>query len=256
MKQLFTCLMMIWTLQSNLLAQLPINNQENPCKAKFINNSSGNLYFRTAVQNFISPNFYLPCGAGTTEDNPVWWKFKTLGNKATFKITTTKCIAGSADKGTQLTLWTAANCNVNPRYDTCHTFYEGILVVTYSTSPDSLYFWQFDGIGEAQCSFDVMFNPAEFQSIVATNDKQENSLKMKVLNNLSEDKITVLLPIIAQKTEISLFNSQGQKVLSENNFSILDERYIEIPVAHLPKGIYIIEAVLDGKRIVEKFLKE
>jgi hypothetical protein len=101
-----------------------------------------------------------------------------------------------------------------------------------------------------------MFNPAEFQAIVATNDKQDNSLKMKVLNNLSEDKITILLPIIAQQAKISLFNSQGQKVLSENSFSIVDEKHIEIPVAQFPKGIYIIEAILDGKRIVEKFLKE
>ncbi len=121
-----------------------------PCTATCIDVNKSSITGRQPNQNGVSPNLNLPCGSGTTEDNPAWWIIRPSGNKLTFSITTSNCVPGAGGSiGVQMTIWEGDNCGSVTAID-CVVGTSGIL--TTSVSPCKVYYLQIDGLAECQCN--------------------------------------------------------------------------------------------------------
>ena len=107
-KSLFSVLLLL-SIATSLRAQLV---EGTPCTATCIDVNKSSITGRQPNQNGVSPNLNLPCGSGTSEDNPAWWIIRPSGNKLTFSITTSNCVAGGCGLGVQMTIWEGDNWRV------------------------------------------------------------------------------------------------------------------------------------------------
>lgn len=126
----------------------------NPCTATCID-PSGKITGRQPNQNNVSPNQNLPCGSGTSEDNPAWWIIRPAGNTLTFSVTTANCVAGGCGLGVQMTLWEGDACGSVTAID-CVVGTSGTF--TSSVTPCKIYYLQIDGLCECQCNVTLTYD--------------------------------------------------------------------------------------------------
>jgi hypothetical protein len=124
-----------------------------PCTATCLDPTKSTITGRNPNPNNQSPNLNLPCGSGTTEDNPAWWILRPSGNSLSFAITTSNCVGGGL--GVQMTLWEGDNCGSVMAID-CVVGTSGVL--TTAVTPCKVYYLQVDGISESQCNVIVTYD--------------------------------------------------------------------------------------------------
>ncbi len=150
--------------QQNAIAQLLENT---PCTAVCLDVTKGSINGRMPAVNGLSNNKFLPCGSGTSEDNPTWFSFRPTGNSVTFSIIATNCSGGGCgdDAGVQATIWaegqdgcndlTAVQCAVGP-----------ISTLTAIVTGLKTYYLQIDGMCESQCNIAITYDKNQFVSTV------------------------------------------------------------------------------------------
>ncbi len=105
-----------------------------------------------------SPNQWLPCGGGTTEDNPLWWAFTVPPGvtSVAFNITASNCQNNS---GIQSSVWTGDDCAALSFIGTCVTGFGG--VTTADVEPCKTYLLQIDGIAGDRCTINFTYPPSQ-----------------------------------------------------------------------------------------------
>lgn len=150
MKKILTLLLLLCSV--SIYAQLIENN---PCTATCVDPLS-KILPRQPKQDGISPNQYRPCGdTGKTEDNPVWYVLRPIGNKITIGYEALSCAKGWCETGIEITLWEGDDCN-NISPVACSVGTSGTL--NAKVSPCKVYFLQIDGICESQCSIILKYD--------------------------------------------------------------------------------------------------
>lgn len=160
MKKIFYAILFFLASSQSLLAQ----TENDPCSApclSFSGSTSGGL---PAADGF-SPNVNLPCGSGTSEDNPTWYTFVPSGNSFTIDITTTNCIGGNPPS-LQVTFFEGDDCGGVSAMGCLNCVTEGTLSV--ATTLGKQYFIQVDGCAEAICNFKLTYDPLSLLKTVAT----------------------------------------------------------------------------------------
>ncbi len=156
MKELKKIIFILFAL-SNCLQLRAQFVENNPCTAICLDLNRNSMSGRTPAANLTSPNLNLPCGAGTTEDNPIWFVFRPSGSSFSFSFSSTNySINGST--GLQVTLWEGSSCGIISPV-TCQVGISGTLVAT--TTPYSVYYIQFDGLAEQQCDLVFSYDKAQ-----------------------------------------------------------------------------------------------
>lgn len=142
--------------------------ENNPCTATCVDPLS-KILPRQPKQDGISPNQYRPCGDVTkTEDNPIWYVLRPIGNKITIGYETLNCSKGWCETGIEITLWQGDNCsNISPIACTIGT--SGTL--NAKVLPCKMYFLQIDGICESQCTFILKYDKK--QLVIQDNFKAD-----------------------------------------------------------------------------------
>ncbi len=84
---------------------------------------------------------------------------------------------------------------------------------------------------------------------------QDADYQVNIYPNPTEDKFFIEIPSVKNLT-LDLYNTQGQIVLSQKNMIALGANQYEAPVAHLPKGVYVLKMNLDGKTEIRKVVIE
>ncbi|MFZ4545556.1 MAG: hypothetical protein ACOYOA_16005, partial [Saprospiraceae bacterium] len=125
-----------------------------PCTATCLDAKKTSIIGRMPPANGLSPNVNIPCGGGSTEDNPAWWIFRPSGNTVTFSITTSNCIAGGCGIGVSLTIFEGTICGDVTAIN-CITGTTGILTTT--VTPGKIYYLQLDGVCETQCDVVISY---------------------------------------------------------------------------------------------------
>jgi hypothetical protein len=129
--------------------------ENTACSAICLDTSQNALVGKLAPQNGISLNQFLPCGGGTTEDNPSWWMLRPSSNLLTFSIVATNCIAGNGAIGVQMTLWKGESCG-DLAVAQC---FEGMAgAITANVVPCKTYFLQIDGLSESVCDVTINYD--------------------------------------------------------------------------------------------------
>ncbi len=126
-----------------------------PCTATCLDPNKTTITGRQPNQNGSSPNLNLPCGSGTSEDNPAWWILRPSGTTLTFSVTTSNCVAGGCGLGVQMTLWEGDACGSVTAID-CIVGTSGSF--TSSVQPCKVYYLQVDGLCECQCNVIVTYD--------------------------------------------------------------------------------------------------
>jgi hypothetical protein len=105
-----------------------------------------------------SPNQWLPCDGGTTEDNPLWWAFTVSPGvtSVSFNVTASNCTNNS---GIQASIWTGDDCAALSFIGTCITGFEGI--ATANVEPCKTYLLQIDGIAGDRCAISFTYTPSQ-----------------------------------------------------------------------------------------------
>jgi hypothetical protein len=105
-----------------------------------------------------SPNQWLPCGGGTSEDNPLWWAFTVPPGVTTvsFNVTASNCSSGS---GIQSSVWTGDDCAALSFIGTCVTGFGGL--TTADVEPCKTYLFQIDGIAGDRCAINFTYPPSQ-----------------------------------------------------------------------------------------------
>jgi hypothetical protein len=85
--------------------------------------------------------------------------------------------------------------------------------------------------------------------------ENKDDLAVHIFPNPSSDAIFIQLPKNAN-FDVTLYNMQGQLMLSQKDLFSEANTPFSISVAHFPKGIYILETVVDGKIRKEKVVVE
>lgn len=148
MKKIFFCLLL---LGSNLLfAQV----ENNPCSAVCLGEVNGIVTGTNPPADGIAPNVNLPCGGGTSEDNPTWYTFVAVGTY--FKITASAdtCFSGL---GIQVTLFEGDDCGAVGAAGCSQMIVAPNNVVSLETKVGKQYWIQVDGLEEAICKFKLTY---------------------------------------------------------------------------------------------------
>jgi hypothetical protein len=157
MKKIYFLLLLL-TLGTNI-AQLKAQTfvENNPCSAICLDPAKTALIGKLAPPNNLSPNAHLPCGGGTTEDNPSWWFFRPRFDSLKFSLTATNCTIGGANlTGVEMTLW-EGDCNNGVTALQCITGTSGVLLVK-NVAPCKSYYLQIDGRGESVCDVTINYD--------------------------------------------------------------------------------------------------
>lgn len=112
----------------------------------------------TAPADGISPQNYLPCGLGTSEDNPTWFTFITAGNSFTLDFVQGTCSSGVS---LQTTIFEAGNCDdmTFNALGCVNCVASG--TVNIPSTPGKQYYIQVDGCAEAVCGFTLTYDPKQ-----------------------------------------------------------------------------------------------
>ncbi|MFZ4545471.1 MAG: hypothetical protein ACOYOA_15565, partial [Saprospiraceae bacterium] len=137
--------------------------ENTPCTAICVDYTKSSISGRQPNQDAISPNLNLPCGSGSSEDNPFWWMLRPSGKQLDFQFTTSNCVAGNSYLGVQLTLWEGDNCGSLTAVD-CVKGESGTL--STAVNPYKLYYLQIDGNGECQCNFIISYDKNQLLSAI------------------------------------------------------------------------------------------
>lgn len=157
-KNIFLILSVLLLHGSTLLAQIV---EGTACTASCLDPNKSSVKGRMPNANGISPNQNLPCGAGTTEDNPAWWIVRASGNSLTFQINATNCVGGGL--GVQLNLWEGDACASITSIN-CIVGTGGVL--TIPTTPCKLYYLQLDGLMESVCDITLTYDKNQLLTMV------------------------------------------------------------------------------------------
>jgi hypothetical protein len=145
---------------SALLAQIA---EGTACTAICMDPTKSSITGRQPNQNNVSPNQNLPCGGGTSEDNPMWWVLRPSGTNLTFQVIATNCVAGECGIGVQTTIWEGDACG-NVTSLGCKVGLSEILTVP--TTPCKVYYLQIDGLCECRCDIKVSYDKNQLLSKV------------------------------------------------------------------------------------------
>ncbi|MBK8145690.1 MAG: T9SS type A sorting domain-containing protein [Bacteroidetes bacterium] len=86
------------------------------------------------------------------------------------------------------------------------------------------------------------------------NDELTNKTELNIFPNPAKDKIAVQFYAEANKNVmINVYNSIGQRIVSENNNTVEGENQFSFDLQNLSNGIYIMEMIHDDERKVQKF---
>jgi hypothetical protein len=85
--------------------------------------------------------------------------------------------------------------------------------------------------------------------IVSENTPTE----ITIYPNPADDKFFVALPSVKNAT-LNLFDLQGKILVRKEDMIQYDENYYEVQVSDLPKGIYLLKMMLDGKLEIRKII--
>jgi hypothetical protein len=118
-----------------------------PCTASCLDPLKGTISGTLPNANNQSPNLNLPCGGGTSEDNPVWFIIRPSKDSLTFSFTATNCVGGCG-AGIEMTLWEGDNCGSVTAVN-CISGASGKL--TSKVTPCKVYYLQLDGLCESRC---------------------------------------------------------------------------------------------------------
>ncbi len=151
LKQLFILFFFFFAL-AQASAQLV---EGTPCTASCLDPSKSTLTGRQPNQNNVSPNQNLPCGVGSSEDNPSWFIFRPSGTTVTFSIATSNCVAGSCGIAVEMALWEGYSCNSLTPID-CKVGTSATLTAT--VEPCKTYYLQIDGLCECQCNIVLTYD--------------------------------------------------------------------------------------------------
>jgi hypothetical protein len=231
-----------------------------PCSAYCIDATLTTFKGRMPKEDSSTVNLLLPCGNGTSEDNPIWWRFRPTGNKITFSFKSSNCSVGKCGAGpgagVQLHLYEGDECGKlvckNGNVGTYGSFGENVV-------PSKKYYLQLDGLCGCQCDFEITYDKTQ---IVDENCKNTVSVinqlsddQINIYPNPATDKFTIELSSIKNAT-LDLYNTQGQIVLSQKSMTQLADNQYEANVTHLPKGVYFLKINLDENVGVRKIVVE
>ena len=145
----------------NAIAQI----ENDPCTAIILPafTCQDSIIGKNAPADGFSPNIHIPCGGGTTEDNPTWYTFIAVTNSLTFNIATKNC---SNNGGIQVTVWSGSDCNNITSIDCINCKSTDALKI--STISGVKYWLQVDGCGETVCDYVLYYN--FYPKVVVTPD--------------------------------------------------------------------------------------
>jgi hypothetical protein len=243
--------LLIFLLQCSIIfAQTLVEN--TACTAYPIDATKTQLEGIMPTQDGISPNVNVPCGSGTTEDNPTWWTFRPSGTQLTFSLTTTDCKAGNCGTGVSLDIWEGDDCK-NLKRVKC--FMGTKYVLTTTVVPNKRYYLQVDGLCETQCNMVIKYDPNQIVSqSISTKDTEIGEIL--VYPNPTNDKFYVEFSASAP-TALSLYDAQGKLLLSQKDMVRFDDSHYEIAVNDFPNGIYLLKILnANGLLRIRKIIKE
>ena len=249
-------LLLTFALLSSMILQAQQWKENAPCSALCIDATKTVLAGRMPKEDSTTVNLNLPCGGGTLEDNPVWWKFRPTSDKVVFTIKSSNCIAGRCGVGIQLFLFEGTTCtNVKCLNGVVGTFG----VAKMDVKPSGQYYLQLDGICGCQCDVEITYDKSQILeencNSTAIENMQIADSQVKVYPNPVEDKFNIEVTD-AKTMTLNLYNTQGQLVLSQNEMKQITENKYEAFVSQLPKGIYLLKMNLDGRVGVRKIIVE
>jgi hypothetical protein len=126
------------------------------CTATCLDPAKTALIGRLAPQNNVSPNQNLPCGSGTSEDNPSWWIIRPAFDSLKFSMTTANCTSsGGGLIGIEMTLWEGESCGTLTAVQ-CVTGASGTLKT--GVAPCKTYYLQIDGRAESVCDVTINYD--------------------------------------------------------------------------------------------------
>jgi hypothetical protein len=91
-------------------------------------------------------------------------------------------------------------------------------------------------------------------SIKEINENPEKSFNVKIYPNPAKDILFIENTGNLSSYEFKIYNSVGQIIFRRK--SELKNSIEPVNISNLPSGIYILEVVSDGNRIIKKFIKE
>ncbi|MCL1821547.1 MAG: T9SS type A sorting domain-containing protein, partial [Prolixibacteraceae bacterium] len=94
----------------------------------------------------------------------------------------------------------------------------------------------------------IMNGSAVISLVTSVGNIVDGGIVVKVYPNPVEDRVFV---DVQGNCDIRILSSTGQVIITKSNFT---SGYIDL--SNYPKGIYFIEVVVDGKKIIEKVLKQ
>ncbi len=143
------------------MSQFAFAQTENdPCTAPCLSFSGSTSGQDPAADGFF-PNQNLPCGAGTSEDNPTWYTFVPSGSSFTINLSVGGCSSGTS---VQVTFFSGDDCGSVGSAGCLNCVTGGSL--TLATIPGKQYWIQVDGCAEAVCSFTLSYDPNQLLKIV------------------------------------------------------------------------------------------
>ena len=148
---LFLCTLQLATAQT----------ENDPCSAPCLSFSGSTSGSDPAADGF-SPNVNLPCGSGTSEDNPTWYTFVPAGSSFTINVSVSGCTGGSGS--VQVTFFEGDDCGQVSAIGCLNCVTGGSL--TAATTPCKQYWIQVDGCAEAVCNFTFTYNSNELLKTV------------------------------------------------------------------------------------------
>ena len=248
--------LLLFALFSSVVLHAQQWKENSPCSALCIDVKKTSIVGRMPKADSTTVNFNLPCGGGTLEDNPVWWKLRSTSDKITFSVKTSNCVAGKCGVGVQLFLFEGTTC-------TNIICLNGVVgtngITTVNVKPSMQYYLQLDGLCGCQCDVEITYDKSQIVdescNSTAIENAQIGDSQAKIYPNPVEDKFFIEINK-AKNVVLNLYNTQGQLVLSHNEMKQIDENKYEALVSHLPKGIYLLKMKLDSRVGVRKIIVE
>ena len=102
--------------------------------------------------------------------------------------------------------------------------------------------FDFETINDAPCE--------ELIDIMA--DLEDIPSNFQVYPSIAHAKIWVDLTVINQPSQVVIFNSMGQQMLLRED----QQDLLELPISSYPTGLYFVVVEKEGKRFVQRFVKE
>ena len=194
--------------------------ENDPCSAPCLS-FSGTTIGKLPDANGFSPNTNLPCGSGTSEDNPTWYTFVTSETNFKIDITVNNCTGGSGS--VQITIFEGDDCSSLSGIGCLNCITNGTLIA--NTLPCKQYWLQIDGCAEAVCDFKLDYDPKQLLDNIPAPiitgeksvclDKSETYSAVITGNCLSSDYIWSILP-------------EGKAIISNNGDGTVDVKWTSI----------------------------